>query len=56
MTSDGDVDLAERIERSAELKRALIDFASSPRFDRHLMRLMLEATGSERQLDEGECD
>ena len=51
----GDEFDAERIERSGELKRALIDFASSPRFDRHLTRLMLEAAGPGGELDEGEA-
>ncbi|MCW2936509.1 MAG: hypothetical protein JWM19_7471, partial [Actinomycetia bacterium] len=45
----------ERIERSAELKRALIDFASSSRFDRQLTRLMLESAGPGGELDEGEA-
>ena len=35
--------LASLIERSAELKRALVDFALSPRFERHLEQFMLEA-------------
>jgi hypothetical protein len=54
MTGSHDADLAERIERGAELKRALVDFASSPRFASHLTRLMLEAAGPEKELDEGE--
>jgi hypothetical protein len=32
----GEPPLASVIERSAELKRALVDFALSPRFERHL--------------------
>ena len=32
--------LASLIERSAELKRALVDFALSPRFERHLSELV----------------
>jgi hypothetical protein len=47
--------LASLIERSAELKRALVDFAYSPRFDRHLGRYMLEAADPEGNLDEGEA-
>ncbi len=33
------------IERSAELKRALVDFALSPRMERHLERFMREGAG-----------
>ena len=40
--------LACLIERSAELKRALVDFALSPRFERQLERFMLEGAGPER--------
>jgi hypothetical protein len=36
--------LASLIERSAELRRALVDFALSLRFGRHLGQFMLEAT------------
>jgi hypothetical protein len=43
------------IERSAELKRDLIDFAYSPRMERHLDRFMLESAGHEEELDEGEA-
>ena len=32
----GEPSLASFIKRSAELKRALVDFALSPRFERHL--------------------
>ncbi len=45
--------LAFLIERSAELKGALVDFACSSRFDRHLARYMLEAADPSRDLDEG---
>jgi len=45
--------LAELIERNAGLKRDLIDFASSPRFSRHLSQLMLEAAGPGGTVDEG---
>jgi hypothetical protein len=40
--------LAWLIERSAELKRALVDFALSPRFERHLERFMREGAGPMR--------
>ncbi len=39
----GEPSLASLIERSAELKRALVDFALSPRFQRPLKQFMLEA-------------
>ncbi|HXZ74265.1 MAG TPA: hypothetical protein VEH31_25815 [Streptosporangiaceae bacterium] len=39
----GEPSLASLIERSAELKRTLVDFALSPRFGRHLGQFMLEA-------------
>lgn len=45
--------LTDLIERSAELKRQLVAFAQSARFDRWLTPLLLEAAGPERQLDEG---
>lgn len=45
--------LADLIERNAELKRELLDFASSPRFSRHLSRLVLDAAGPEGAVDEG---
>jgi hypothetical protein len=47
--------LASLIERSAELKRALVDFTCSPRFERHLTRFMLEAAGPEGDLSEDEA-
>ena len=43
------------IERSAELKRALVDFACGPRFERRLAPFMLEAAGPEGELNEGEA-
>lgn len=53
MSDSGDgASLATLIERSAELKRALVDFACGPRFERHLARFMLEAAGPERELSE----
>ena len=39
----GGEDLARLIERSAELKRDLVDFASSPRLERTLATAMAEA-------------
>jgi len=47
--------LASLIERSAELKRALVDFALSPRFERHLEQFMLEAADPFKELSEGEA-
>ena len=47
--------LASLIERSAELKRALVDFACSPRFERHLAPFMLEAADAEGNLNDGEA-
>jgi hypothetical protein len=46
---------APLIERSAELKRALVEFALSPRFKRHLERFMLEGAGPEPVLEEDEA-
>lgn len=55
MNHDGDErSLASLIERSAELKRALVDFALSPRSERHLERFMREAAGPCQELSEGE--
>lgn len=55
MKPDGEEpSLASLIERSAELKRALVEFACSPRFKRQLARFMLEAVDPEGNLDEGE--
>jgi hypothetical protein len=41
---DAESALAGLIERGAELKRALVDFALSPRFGRQLEQFMLEAS------------
>ena len=49
----GGEDLAVLIERSAELKRDLVDFACSPRLERSLAAAMLEA-GLE-EIDEGDA-
>ena len=46
----GREDLAVLIERSADLKRALVDFACSPRLERSLAAAMLEA-GLEEEAD-----
>ena len=45
--------LADLLERNAELKHELLDFAYSPRFSRHLSRLMLDAAGPGGTVDEG---
>jgi hypothetical protein len=47
--------LACLIERSAELKRALVDFALRPRTERHLERFMGEGTGPGEVLIEDEA-
>jgi hypothetical protein len=52
---DGEPSLTSLIERSAELKRALVDFALSPRSKRHLEQFMLEAAGLDKVLTEGEA-
>ena len=46
--------LASLIERSAELKRALVGFALSPRLERQMERFVLES-GSDEIPDEGEA-
>jgi hypothetical protein len=46
--------LAFLIERSAELKRDLVQVAQGPRFERWLTAALLEAAGPERELDEAE--
>src|SRR5262249_20894076 len=51
----GDPSLASLIARSAELKRALVDFALSPRFERQLERFSLEPTAPWQGLSEGEA-
>jgi len=48
----GEPPLASLIEHSAELKRALVDLALSPRFERHLEQFMLEATDPYQELSE----
>jgi hypothetical protein len=49
----GEPPLAPVIERSSELKRALVDFALSPRFEQHLEQFMLEAADPYQELSEG---
>jgi hypothetical protein len=51
----GEPALGSLIERSAELKRALVDFALSPRFERHLEQVMIEAAGPYRELTDDEA-
>jgi hypothetical protein len=51
----GGQSLASLIERSTELKRALVDFAFSPRFGRQLEQFMLEAADPWHELGEGEA-
>ena len=46
--------LACLIERGAELKRALVDYALSPRMGRHLERFMVEGVGPDEVLIEDE--
>jgi hypothetical protein len=46
--------LACLIERGAELKRALVDYALSPRMRRHLERFMVEGVGPDEVLIEDE--
>jgi hypothetical protein len=50
-----DPSLARLIERSAELKRALVDFAVSPRLERRLERFMREGAGLYEVLIEDEA-
>jgi hypothetical protein len=52
---DGEPSLASLIERSAEMKQALVDFALSPRFERHLEQFLLEAADPYQELSEGEA-
>ena len=49
----GGEDLAVLIERSVDLKRALVDFACSPRWERSLAAAMLEA--GLQEIDEGDA-
>jgi len=47
-------ELAQLIERSAELKGDLVRFARGPRFERSLTAALLEVAGPEGGLDEGD--
>jgi hypothetical protein len=55
-TTDGDAEpsLDSLIERSAELKGALVAFACGPRLDRHLTAFMKKSASSGEMLDEAE--
>jgi len=50
-----ELSLASLIERGAELKRALVDFALSPRCERQLEQFMLEAADPYQELSEGDA-
>jgi len=52
--SGNEASLASLVERSADLKRALVDFACSPRFERHLALFRREAANPEGGLSDGE--
>ena len=56
-TTDGDAEpsLDSLIERSAELKGALVAFACGPRLDRHLTAFMKKSMSSGEMLDEAEA-
>ena len=51
----GEQSFACLLERSAELKRALVDFALSPRMQRHLERFMADGAGLDEVLVEDEA-
>ncbi|MFI5528991.1 hypothetical protein ACIA8O_10625 [Kitasatospora sp. NPDC051853] len=53
--SEDEASLRDLIERCAELKGELVEFAQSARFDRWLTPLLLEAAGPEGLLDEGDA-
>jgi hypothetical protein len=53
--SDTEPSLEPLIKRSAELKRALVDFACSPRLERHLTRFMQKSVSPDEVLDEGDA-
>ena len=53
--SDTQPSLESLIERSAELKRDLVDFACSPRLERHLTRFMQKSVSPGEVLDEGDA-
>ena len=51
----GEPSLGSLIEHSAELKRALVDFALSPRFERQLEQFILKVADPCQELSEGEA-
>jgi hypothetical protein len=53
--NDAEMSLESLIERSAELKGALVDFACSPRLERHLTRFMQKSVSLGDVLDEGDA-
>jgi hypothetical protein len=53
--SDAEPSLESLIERSAELKGALVDFACGPRLERHLTRFMQKSVTPGEVLDEGDA-
>ena len=53
--NDAEQSLEPLIERSAELKGALVDFACSPRLERHLTRFMQKSVSPGEVLDDGEA-
>ena len=53
--TDTEPSLESLIERSAELKRALVDFACGPRLERHLARFMQKSVSPGKMLDEGDA-
>ncbi|GAA1399916.1 hypothetical protein GCM10009639_40260 [Kitasatospora putterlickiae] len=53
--NEGEALVRGLIERSSELKGELVAFAQSPRFDRWLTPLLLEAAGPDRELEDGEA-
>ncbi|MGX4731580.1 hypothetical protein [Kitasatospora griseola] len=53
--SEDETPLRGLIERCAELKGELVEFAQSARFDRWLTPLLLEAAGPQQRLDEADA-
>jgi hypothetical protein len=53
--NDAEQSLESLIERCAELKGALVDFACSPRLERHLTRFMQKFVSPGEILDEGDA-
>ena len=52
---DAEPSLESLIERSAELKGALVDFACGPRLERHLTRFMQKSVSPGEVLDDGDA-